>query len=441
MIVSAPIRNLIRQAAANGTSGLARLFTLGATIITPNEHLSAFFPRDFTCLSLYATNRTDFCSIVLDVQPGVYYDKILPFKDNLKLELREMEGIGQRVKSFTLIPLQTSKPSSSGTSSHAVNMDGLDATHLVSFRFQLIDLGYSMLKNKETSDIHLLANLEEALVGSLLQNSSGLTLQEPDNFKGVEIETPLTNVKRYRQVDIPQGTRLIDLPTFLQEDPRYGIYNKGLGSYYIKGIWYIYPLYGLGRYNRAKYVLNVYRIPEDVMPTVENTYYTTENSVTVLGLGKGDNLDNRDITRQNVGIGKRVMLADSLTGDAGYYYGKGTAITTESDVMVGFKTAERGDGNEFIPLDLNPSNNYCQPMSLAAFNDGEIITTQWHNSESTLLVPGMPVKYYYMLNDKIAVKEGTLLGRKTEYQIDKTGTVPVFREHTLLQMFLIDIEE
>ncbi|UYE93502.1 hypothetical protein [Shewanella phage FishSpeaker] len=441
MIISSPVKNLIRQAASNGAGGLARLFTLGATIITPSEHIVAYFPRDYTCLSLYNINRTDGGGITLDIQPGVYFNKILPFKDNLKLELREMEGIKQRVRLFTLIPLQTNSPTSAGTSSHAVNMSGLDTTHLVSYQFQLVDMGYAILKNKEASDIHLMANLEEALKGSLLSNSVGVNLPEPDNFKGVEMETPLTNVRRYRQVDIPQGTRLIDLPTFLQEDPRYGLYNKGLGSYYIKGIWYIYPLYGLGRYNRAKFVLNVYRIPEDIMPTVENTYYLNEKSVTVLGLGKGQNIDNRDITRQNKGIGKRVMLADALNGDAGYYYAKSSAITTETDVMVGFKTAERGDGNEFIPLDLTPSNNYCHPMSMAAFNDGEIITVQWHNSDCSLLVPGMPVKYYYMKDDVIAIKEGTLLGRKTEYQIEKTDKNPVFREHTMLQLFLIDIEE
>lgn len=441
MIISSPVKNLIRQAAANGTGGLARLFTMGATIITPNEQIEAFFTRAYSCLALYNTNRTDACGIVLDIQPGVYFNKVLPFKDNLTLELREIEGIKQRVRTFTLIPLQTSKPTSAGNSSHAVNMSGLDTTHLVSYQFQLSDPGYAILKNKEASDIHLLANLEVALVGSLLSNSVGIKLPEPNNFKGVEIETPLTNAKRYRQIDIPQGTRLIDLPGYLQEDPRYGIYNKGLGSYYIKGIWYVYPLYGLGRYNRAKFVLNVYRIPEDIMPTVENTYYVNEKSVTVLGLGKGSNIDNRDIIRQNKGIGQRVMMADALNGDAGYYYAKGSAVTTESDVMVGFKTAERGDGNELIPLDLTPSNNYCHPMSMVAVNDGEIITVQWHNSESTLLVPGMPVKYYYMKDDVIAIKEGTLLGRKTEYQIENTGKTPVFREHTLLQMFLIDIEE
>lgn len=441
MIISAPVKNLISQAASNGSGGLARVFTLGAAIITPDEHLAVHFPRDFVCLSLYSRNRTDAVKIVLDIQPGVYFNKVLPNKDNLKLELRELQGISQRVRTFTLVPLNTSKPNSAGNSSHSANMSALDATHFVSYQFQLIDPGYAILKNKEASDIHLLANLEEALVGSLLSNSTGVKLPEPDNFKGVEIETPLTNVKRYRQIDIPQGTRLIDLPEILQTDPRYGIYNKGLGSYYIKGIWYVYPLYGLGRYNTAEFVLNVYRIPEDIMPTMENTYYVNDKSVTVLGLGKGENLDDRDITRQNKGVGKRVMMADSLNGDSGYYYANGTAITTESDVMVGFKTTERGDGNEFIPLDLTPSNNYCDPMSQAAMNDGEFITVQWHNSDVDLLRPGMPVKYYYMKDDVIAIKEGTLVGRKTEYQVEKSGVTHVFREHTMLQMFLIDIEE
>lgn len=441
MQLPTPLVNLLDHAKTVSQKGGERLFQLEATIITPTEHIDVVFPKHYTKMCLYSANHSDDVRISGDLQPGVYYNNVLPYKDNLKIQIREISSAGQRVKIWTCVPLITSNPTEQGSSTQFGDMNAFNDTSLISFHFQLIDPGYAKLKNKLCGGNHLVSTLYDALTSTLIETSSIVSdLPAPDNFKGVDIDPNLYSDKRYRQVAIPQNVKLTSLVNFLQNDTHYGLYNKGAGSYYRKGMWYVFPLFGLGRYEKAKRTLDVYRIPQDAAPTLPETYYVNGPSLTVLGLGLGEHKDTKDVERQNTGIGERIVLSDSVTGDTGYHYSNGSAITTRGDSVAEFKTASRADGNELIPLNLNPTSNVCKPMSEAASKNGDIVHVQWHNSDSSLLFPGMPVKYYYMKGQEVVMKEGTLLGDKTEYKTDNNGSNPIYREHTTLQLFVINKE-
>jgi hypothetical protein len=72
---------------------------------------------------------------------------------------------------------------------------------------------------------------------------------------------PADNKKNYENMIIPPMLDITDMFDFLQNGSGKGVYNKGLGYYFTRGVMYIYPLYET----------------EVSSPKVVNIYHTTRN--------------------------------------------------------------------------------------------------------------------------------------------------------------------
>ncbi|EBV8434204.1 hypothetical protein AVA65_08135 [Salmonella enterica subsp. enterica serovar Minnesota] len=433
-----PIKNLLEQARRTSQVGSRRIVRLKANLITPTMHIPLIIPGAFSKYSNFVSSNSDDARIKGHLQPGAYFNSVLPYKDNLLIEVLEQEGISQTSTVYRCIPLGTGNPSMAGQHSATANLDALNNRNVIEVEFQLMDPGFDLLKNVPVDRIVLMGKLDDTLHSLLTEQGEKLGLTGPNAFRGVDIEKPIDNPQVFQHIVIPQGTRLVKLAEFLQNDDQYGIYSKGLGSYYRKGMWYIYTLYRLGRYRQAPKVLDIYRLPQDTIPTLEVSYYTNERGIIVLSTGEGDQFDRRDIRHQNKGTGTRVINPDALAGEAGNYYGKGQALTTRQDSLSEFRTSQRANDNDFVPMNTTPSSNVWKFMSENARNDGMTVTVDWHNSNISLISPGMPCRYYYMEGEVLRMKEGTVLETRMDFTPDRTDTNPVFRERGKLHLFLMD---
>lgn len=432
-----PIQNLLDQARLTSRAGTRRMVTLQATIITPTQHIPLIIPTGMAELCQFDINNSDDAKITGGLQPGVYMNNVLPYKDNLVMEVIEREGLKQTVKAYQCTPLADNNPSAGGGHSALGDMNALNNRNILTLHFQLLDPGFAVLKNKMVDGIPLMAKLDDVLHNFLTVSGEELEFTGPNAFRGVDIESPIDNQKIFSQVVIPQGVRLIKLAEYLQNDDHFGFYSKGQGCYYRKGMWYVYPLYKLGRYKTAPLVLDIYKVPEDVIPTLDVSFYVNDRAITVISTGPGQQHGNTDIRKQNRGTGTRVISPDAIAGESGNYYGKGVALTTRQDSISEFRTSQRAGDNDIVPFDPKPKANIWAAMTMNAYNDGERVFVEWHNSQAALLVPGMPVRYYFMDGESLKYQEGTLLGARKEWQRDAQNTNGVFKEITKLELFLL----
>ena len=437
MRYSSVMSNLLEQAKAVEARGISRVFELTATLITPQYQIPLIIPTGLAKDANFVNAVSDQAKIKGQLQPGVYFEKVLAAKDNLYIELTERQGTQQKTSLWRAIPLDDNNPAMGGQSSQLTSMKSLDANNLLSLEFQLLDVGYDKLRNLMISNIFLMGTLDNVLHHQLTESCAKLGLTGPDTFKGVNIDYPIDNTRTFKQIIVPNGVKLTQLANFLQNDDHYGFYSKGLGCFYRKGMWYIYPLYKMGRYATARKVADIFRMPQDVSPTLPITYFLEDRNLTIMSTGNGNYTNGTDIIKQNEGTGKRVINPESLMGEQGYYYGAGRAASTRQDSLTEYKTSERSSGEEIVPFHGTPTANICKVMTQNAFNDGELLEVEWHNADYTLIDPGMPCKYHYTGEDDVMyVREGVILAIRSEYQNDAKSIKPTFREHAKLQLFL-----
>lgn len=438
MEIPRAIQNLIEHAnAIDGAGGMpAKTFKLEAVLVTPNEQIDLILPNGRARNCQFGTGSSDNSQIRGQLQPGVYQNRILPFKDNLFLEVVKRIGFKQTVTRYRAIPLGDTNAQMQGGNTALANMEAKDEMNLVTVKFQLLEPGFALLKNEMVSDNFLMAKLDKVLHCILTEYGEQLQLTGADKFRGVDIEYPYDNDRIFQRITIPSAIPLIGLGDWMQNDDQFGFYSKGFIQYYRKGMWFIRPAMKLGRYDTARKTVDIYRLPENVMPSVENSYFIEGNKMTILATGGATMSDGKDINKQNNGVGYRVVSPDALSGDTGLYYNRGQAMTTRSDSMSEYQTSKRGSGEEVVPFHTTPSANLCKMFSKNAANDGVEQILSWHNSFAEWIDPATPCRYFYTSGNSLMYKEGTILSLYSVDQMDTQSQSPVFREHTEVGVFL-----
>lgn len=437
-----PLQNLIDHANAVNASGSRRFIKMEATVITPVDQIPLLIPNGFGRNANFAGGASDDCEIRAQIQPGVYMKQILPYKDNLYIEVVNRVGYTQTMTRYRATPLGDTNPEMQGNDTALADLIAKDDLNMVTVSFQLLEPGFALLKNELVTDNFLMAKLDKVIHGILTEYGNLLNLTGPDKFRGVNIETPFDNDRTFGRISIPAAVPLVILAKWFQQHEEFGFYSKGMGQYYRKGMWYIYPLYKVGRYETARKTVDIYRLPQNVFPTIENSYFIEGNKMTILSTGEGDMADNRDIQRQNQGMGYRVTNPEAIMGETGRYYNKGQNMTTRGDSLAEFQTSKRKSGEEMVPFSGKPSSNLCKLLSKNAYNDGQEMEVEWHNSFADWIEPDTPCRYFYMSgSETLTFKEGSITNLYTELRMDTQSQSPVFREHSKISFFINNEEK
>lgn len=433
------IQAFIRQAqtTAKNASQSAKAVMITAIFITPEGQYRSLGVVGFMEQADFVNNKSEFIQIAARFQPGVYFNKLVPYRDDLTVQVIVASGTDKVLREFVAVPLTSKDVRAEGNNTAAVNIDALDETNLVTYHFQLLDKGYAKLKNIPVSNIYQMTTIQD-VIGTVMQTYTeqvGMTGWE--TFKGLQFHRPIDNLNKYDSVEIPNGTRLIEVPTMLQNDNDYGVYTKGLCCFYKQNYWWVVPLYNTELVETHPRPLDIIRVPENKIPDLDVTYYRSDVAMTIIACGKADHTDFADIDKQNEGSGQRIVLGEAVAGDTGYHYNNGRAITTRADSLQEYKLSNRKDGQEWVPLNPEPTGNLCAPMTQNAINEGEIIEVEWRNGDTGYLEPGHPLRYQYMYNDnEMVVRRGVLLGYRTDYIAINSFPNPILQRTTILKIFL-----
>lgn len=438
-MISSQIQTVLRQAKLTATisSTVAETTQITAVFITPEGQFTALGVEKMMTRADFAKSRSEFYVIGVRLQPGIYFDKLVKYRDDLTCQVIFESGTSRVMRTFVAIPLIDKDVHTESNNTMANKMDALNTTNLVSYSFQLMEVGFAKLRNQPVANIYSIANVRDVLITVLEEGTKAIGLTGINKYKGLEIYEPIDNVNNFRQIIFPSGTRLIDAAQFLQEHNEYGVYSKGLGSFYKQNHWWVYPLYNTERVNTHPRPINIIRVPQNKIPDLDTTFYVTPTALTIIATGKADHKDHADIRKQNEGVGQRMIMGDAIAGDTGYHYNAGRAVTTRADSMQEYKVSNRRDGNEWIPINPNPTGNLMVGLSQNAFNQGEVLELEWRSGDTGYLEPGHPLNYQYFYDDDtVYVRKGVLLGYRTDYITVSNGVKPMMKRTTILTVFL-----
>lgn len=408
-----------------------------ALFITPKEQISSLGVDGFVELADFTTDRSTNYQISVRLQPGTYFNKLVPFRDDLEMHLLSKSGTDSVLRKFDCIPLQDKDVVAESNNTASSNIDALDNTNLVSYKFQLIEQPYNAIKNQPVSNIFPISNITDVLKTVMEGETKKWSLTGENAHRGTYIVEPVDNLNNYRQIEIPHGTLLKDVPAYLQSHNEYGVYTKGLCAFYKQRYWWITPLFNTNLVDTHHRPIDLIRVPENKIPDLQSTFYMTDASLTIIAAGKSIHKDFADIRKQNKGVGKKLIMGDAIAGDTGSHYNNGRSITTRADTMQEYMLSERRDGNEHIPIDRTPTGNICKAFSENAFNEGEMIVVEWRNGDVGYLEPCHPIRYQYLDgDDSIKVRKGILLGYRSDYIPITNHALPLLKRTTMLHIFL-----
>ncbi len=398
----------------NSNSNTMSLVT--ATIHAPSINL------DYQCFRLmeidvqcdFISNYTDYMVVRVLVPLGDYAYYIYPQRDNLELTILKTPVNGilagttatyvSRYKAF-LVDTTNQQLNISATTSPSLN--DLNQKGFVSIQIQLVDMLAYQLRAIEVGGIWSKSTVEN-VVRAIMTNESQRALMDTKlTLQGVDM-VPADNTAIRNHILIRQGTRLVDVPSYIQNHAG-GIYAAGLGYYLYNGYWYIYPAYDSTRITATTKSITIINIPENKMPSIDRTFKKLGDSITILATGEIKYNDDRKSYQQNAGNGIRYTNPNKMMGD--FYRKDGNkADTQQSDHTNEYVAEAAKDGWTKAPIaaDRITSNDFKILSSLAA-RRGAFITLKWDHSDPSLITPGLLAKIYYVAGGNVRSINGVVV--------------------------------
>lgn len=399
---------------------------------------------------LYHSAYTDINFITVQLGRTTYNRFVLPNKNKMKLRLTmTLRNPGQPVAPanasyYRIFDAHLVDPENSALMPKSKLDNEAELTELsetVDISYQLTDPLMGEIRLAETGGIYEKADFKsvlKVLMGYGLEGRktvSGLDSLQYEGCRGVDVIEPNNN-KVYDYLPIPMGTRLVDLPKYLQNE--FGVYSSGIGYYLQAGHWYIYPLLDFTRFKPTSRTLTVVIVPKDEMLGIEKTYMVRSQQLFVFCTGDVTVNDISEKTLNNEGSAISFSKASDLVD--GFVKNSGNKSTPNKDTNVRkFSLEDRAIGLTNTKRMSKFTDNPYKATSELAMGLGRQLNLTWENSDPRLLFPGMPVKVLYTQDGELKSVLGTLLGN--EYLVAPSTARQLDNEYLVSTGLTLQIEK
>lgn len=399
------------------------------SLLAGEERISPYRVESIDIVRQYLSDYSDTIVITVVFPLGIYMNRVYPYKDNLvanifRNAIGEMSTEVNAEKDITTqvyraILIETGDPQMEHNYPAVGNEDDADISNLVTIQFQLIDQALEYLRLKTVGGIIRQTNPGSVVKGILTQQSRNLPIEVESGVYGVEMVNP-DNQEIRDHIIIPHGTKLVDLPQYVQ-DKCGGVYSSGMGVYLQTGYWYVYPELNTDRANKTPRVLTVFNIPANRFPHIERTYRRTSNQVIIISTGNVKHKDDSETVQLNQGNGVRFTDSRTLFDEVGKTANNRTTITRNKN-NTEVRANQRRSGLDNVQVaDQRFTNNTFAEMSKLARRFGQFIQLTWHNSNPSLIKPGMPTKFYYIKDDQVVEVNGVVVGAHHYIELNGQG--------------------
>lgn len=398
-------------------------FQLRLIILLPNEDVIVDH-----VLAVHSTRdmlNKAYESLTIDLLVGVgtWSSAIYPNKKNLKVKLEispadhynpsaTKGAIHTQEYNATLLENKDSIMENGGNMTN--NRSEADATQMVPVTFELIQDVTNATRKAQVSGWVIRTPLKTVLEGAMMSvgvkaipNKQQYDTGDYSGVIGVDV-SPLDNQRLYDHIYLKDGVTLPVIPSYLQKTV--GLYKSGIATHFHKGIWYIYPPYDFSRFSQKQRRLIVANVPKDKMGGMTNTYNYQGEDLMMIATGEVKTKDNSELVQLNVGNAVRVVNASTVMNDF-IQTSKNESTTDRNNNILEGALEQRDNGiTNLRPACNHITDNLYHEMSLLKEGMVAQVILQWHNSNSSLLYPGMPVKFLYMKDSAVSTRYGTVVG-------------------------------
>ena len=349
----------------------------------------------------YANEIADYVLVDFRIGLGTYVKLLHPHMDNLEMTIKTTyynKVYGVRYK------MLLGKGPSSLTGSHmtSYSMEELNKQDYVLVEVQCVNRTVEALRLATTNGIYNYATVKE-----VIKTSIGNAIQDL-KINGTTLDTVIdmiqpNNEQSYRHINIPAGTRILDVPTYLQRTD-YGVYSSGIGTYvqtygYFdpvkkpRDVVFVYPLYNSERTTNIGKKLMVLSTPLMNLSNVENSYMVDGDVIKIIGAA---NVISDDVSQQHVIDNGNALISTDTNRimESGSDVTDSTVKADKKITIAGKRLINKTDSLDGMNY-VKPSSNPYKTYSEVAKNLLSKYQFTWNFSNPELLFPGMSIMYVY----------------------------------------------
>lgn len=375
----------------------------------------------------YGENYSDIMFVELAIPPGTYADNIYPFKNNLEITLLEtpVNDIKQSPVAirFKAILKDEGKPRLNAGKQSGQTTEMLDISSVFPISFQLLSMVNYKLRTLDVGCIIRKSTVKDTLLTIITDQVNKIKINGKNTTIGVDLIDP-DNTEVKEQIVIPHGTKLINLPEYIQTNCC-GVYNSGIASYIQGNTWYIYPKYNFKREVLGNRLVDFIIVPKDKFPGINTTYRHKGEQLVILITGDAKAFDNTKYQEINQATGIRFTNSETIFNEDTIKRENNKVIVDRSSMNTELISSESKDDNDMVPfsnssITSNPFNEYSKLSSLQS----RIIAFVWENSNPQLIKPGMMCNIYAIDNDgKVIIGNGVIKSTQHHTRLAHKGIV------------------
>jgi hypothetical protein len=378
----------------------------------------------------FEQNYTDEITLTCVIPGGAFANQIYPFQNDLDITIIKSpvgevgsaatSGQAVQVQRYQATLLDQGDPQIEGNQFGAMSQEELDLTNLLPIRFQLIDKSLEQIRMAGIGGIWRQTTMDDFLKGVMTKMSQDVQVDQNLKVKGVDM-VPASNQNTMEHVIIPHGTRLVDVPNYVQEKCG-GVYSAGLGCYMRNGYWYIYPCYDTTRMNTARATATVILLPPNKFTNIERTFKIAGGDGLVI-LATGQVKFRGDSTPQQLNHGNGVRFTDASKLMEGFSVtDKNVALAARGNINNEYLSTQRPNGLNNVQMGRNriTANPFTASTDLARRN-GSVIAAVWENSDDSLIAPSTMVQVMWLEDDTVQTLQGVLSKMATYTEMNQPG--------------------
>ena len=386
----------------------------------------------------FVTQYRDVTSITVLVSTGDLIMKIAPFQDDLTVTVNSNRDDSRVMMGNTYRAYLTEDiPSSIGTADSGLYKDAETANRFstVSITIALVHLAVEYLDSIQTGMVcrvtppfTVLKVLFKKYLDEINFTSEvaidSLTFEEPSNLSNREI------------INIPQPTRLVELPDLLQNREG-GIYTTGLGWYLYNSGLYFWPLYDIGSEPKTSRRMHVYIGPTKHSSIIDQTYKVENQLLSIIGTGPLSVID--DTLGQINNQGDTIRYLDGNTAFGAGAVAKDNVLHMDrKSTHIETAVAETGQAMQVARTGpMVVTSNIYRELSKKAMLSGVTVQFVWRYSDPRLVVPGMRVTLFYLKNNELLEIDGRLMGMSSSEELLGSGiTSKRMSQVTVVSVFI-----
>lgn len=382
----------------------------------------------------FNNNVGDINFINFNMGAGDYTYDVFAYRNNL--EMTVIKYINKKpYENRTYKAILHNTGNNYNNAGNSIKKEDLNKAEMVRVKLQLLDKPLELLRGVKVDGIFNNNDIKNMLIPLIKDNISKIGINGQKLKPIINIVEP-DNKKKYNNILIPTGTKLLEVPTYLQ-DTRYGVYMGDIGVY-IKNIrlslmdyqtcFFMYPLYT--KQDDIFDNLYIYHSDGKLNKTSDNTY-TYKNKALKIITSEMNVIETGERNFMNTGASITSSSMDNITnyntsvGNDNIGVNKKSQLSNES-----YKTEDGMVNEHYVGNEINLYKHYSRINN----QDLDLYQFKWMYSDHTRLLPGMNVTLFYQIEKEIKTLKGVLQGYFTVY--NETTKV----ESTLLMIKLGEVK-